>query len=69
MVDRGQSEDVPGDLLNPRLAAKERANRRSQITAELFTEESRGILNDVTTAEVDYEVRIVVFLVPLTLSS
>lgn len=56
MVDRGEAEDAPNDLMNPRLAAKERAKHRSQFTAELFTEESRGILNDVVAAEVDYKV-------------
>ncbi|KAG6652002.1 uncharacterized protein LOC122313724 isoform X1 [Carya illinoinensis] len=53
-VDRGQADEAPSEVLNPRLAAKERAKRRNQITAELFTEESRGIINDVTAAEVAY---------------
>nr|XP_023910797.1 SUPPRESSOR OF ABI3-5-like [Quercus suber] len=56
VVDRGPAEeDDPIDLMNPRAAAKERAKRRTQFTAELFTEESRGILNDVMAAEVDYK--------------
>ncbi|GLT62587.1 hypothetical protein SLA2020_352100 [Shorea laevis] len=55
VVDRGEAEDAPSDLMNPRFAAKERAKRRSQFTAELFTEESRGIINDVVAAEVDYK--------------
>ncbi|XP_062176806.1 uncharacterized protein LOC133881788 [Alnus glutinosa] len=55
VVDRGEAEDAPSDLMNPRHAAKERAKRRSQFTAELFTEESRGIINDVVAAEVDYK--------------
>ena len=59
VVDRGPAEnDDPTDLMNPRAAAKERAKRRTQFTAELFTEESRGILNDVAAAEVDYKVGI-----------
>ncbi|XP_050263545.1 SUPPRESSOR OF ABI3-5 [Quercus robur] len=56
VVDRGPAvDDDPTDLMNPRAAAKERAKRRTQFTAELFTEESRGILNDVAAAEVDYK--------------
>ncbi|KAF5444167.1 hypothetical protein F2P56_036664 [Juglans regia] len=53
-VDRGQADEAPSKVPNPRLAAKERAKHRNQITAELFTEESRGIINDVTAAEVAY---------------
>ncbi|GMI88356.1 hypothetical protein like AT5G09390 [Hibiscus trionum] len=48
-------EDDAGDLKNPRLAAKERAKRRSQITTELFAEDGRGMLNDVSAAEISYE--------------
>ncbi|XP_022763705.1 CD2 antigen cytoplasmic tail-binding protein 2-like [Durio zibethinus] len=48
-------EDGSGDLKDPRLAAKERAKRRNQITTELFTEDGRGMLNDVSVAEVAYE--------------
>ncbi|GMY05409.1 SUPPRESSOR OF ABI3-5 [Fagus crenata] len=53
----GRAEnDDPNDLSNPRFAAKERAKRRSQITAELIAEESSsGILNDVAAAEVSYK--------------
>ncbi|XP_057976543.1 uncharacterized protein LOC131163802 isoform X2 [Malania oleifera] len=40
---------------DPRLAAKERANRRSQMTTELCSEEGRGILHDISAAEVNYE--------------
>ncbi len=68
MVDRGEAEDAPSDLMNPRHAAKERAKRRSQFTAELLTEESRGILNDVVAAEVDYKVHFFIFISTLTLS-
>ncbi|XP_021282695.1 uncharacterized protein LOC110415299 isoform X2 [Herrania umbratica] len=54
-VNRVDVEDGSGDLKDPRLAAKDRAKRRSQITTELFTEDGRGTLNDVSTAEVAYE--------------
>ena len=58
-VGRAENDD-PNDLSNPRFAAKERAKRRSQITAELIAEESSsGILNDVAAAEVSYKVRYV----------
>lgn len=49
-------DEGPSDLNDPRLAAKERANRRSQFTAELFSEDSRGIASDISSAEVAYEV-------------
>ncbi|GAV65372.1 hypothetical protein CFOL_v3_08887 [Cephalotus follicularis] len=58
VASRQQTEDdnVPGILKEARFAAKERANRRNQITAELFSEEnSRGILNDVSVSEVTYQ--------------
>lgn len=55
VVGKGNTEDDPADLKDPRLAAKERAKRRSQMTTELFCEESKG-LNDVSAAEVTYEV-------------
>ncbi|XP_039157883.1 CD2 antigen cytoplasmic tail-binding protein 2 isoform X1 [Eucalyptus grandis] len=45
----------PSDAKDARLAAKERASRRSQITAELFSEDSRGGANDISSAEVAYE--------------
>nr|KJB79662.1 hypothetical protein B456_013G061400 [Gossypium raimondii] len=48
-------EDGSGDLKDPCLAAKERAKRRSQITTELFAEDGRGMLNDVSAAEISYE--------------
>ncbi|KAL4303822.1 hypothetical protein GQ457_10G019600 [Hibiscus cannabinus] len=48
-------EDGSGDSKDPRLAAKERSKRRSQITTELFAEDGRGMLNDVSAAEVSYE--------------
>ncbi|XP_030539139.1 SUPPRESSOR OF ABI3-5 [Rhodamnia argentea] len=50
-----EDEEGPSDLDDPRLAAKARATRRSQITAELFSEDSRGIANDISAAEVAYE--------------
>lgn len=46
----------PIDLKNPDLAAKERAKRRNQITADLLCEESKGGLDDISAAEVTYEV-------------
>ena len=45
-----------------RLAAKERAMRRNEIAAELFTEENRGMLSDISAAEVHYEVSLSIFL-------
>lgn len=60
-MEKVQADEAPSEVLNPRLAAKERAKRRNQITAELFSEESRGILNDVTAAEVAYMVCIFPF--------
>ncbi|XVE49560.1 hypothetical protein DITRI_Ditri01bG0091800 [Diplodiscus trichospermus] len=54
-VNRVDIEDGSGELKDPRLAAKERAKRRNQITTELFTEDGRGMLNDVSAAEVAYE--------------
>ncbi|KAL1336252.1 hypothetical protein AAHE18_10G048800 [Arachis hypogaea] len=48
-------EEEPTDLLNPQVAAKERAKRRTQITSELFTDDTGGASNDVTAAEVTYE--------------
>nr|DAD41146.1 TPA_asm: hypothetical protein HUJ06_015469 [Nelumbo nucifera] len=49
-------EDGLSELADPRLAAKERAKRRNQMTAELFREETHGIFHDVSSAEVTYEV-------------
>ncbi|PQQ12339.1 hypothetical protein Pyn_11880 [Prunus yedoensis var. nudiflora] len=60
-VNRGRPEEAvgvgigPTPLTDPRSAAKERAQRRSQITTELFSEETAGILNDVSAAEVSYK--------------
>lgn len=55
-VEEEEEEEDENDLMNPRNAAKERAKRRNQITAELFSEDSRGIINDLSAAEVTYEV-------------
>lgn len=55
-VDKGKAEESPNDLADPRLAAKERAKRRNQMTADLFSEHNRGIGNDISAAEVTYEV-------------
>ncbi|PQQ01081.1 LIN1-like protein [Prunus yedoensis var. nudiflora] len=60
-VNRGRPEEAvgvgigPTPLTDPRSAAKERAQRRSQITTELFSEETAGILNDVSAAEVSFK--------------
>ncbi|PPS07494.1 hypothetical protein GOBAR_AA13145 [Gossypium barbadense] len=54
-VNRVDVEDGSRNLQDPRLAAKERSKRRNQITTELFTEDGRGMLNDITLAEVAYE--------------
>lgn len=56
VVDKGnvEEEEEATDLMNPQVAAKERAKRRSQITAELFTDDTGGV--DVSAAEVTYEV-------------
>ncbi|XP_022963481.1 uncharacterized protein LOC111463801 isoform X4 [Cucurbita moschata] len=45
------------DLTDPRLAAKDRAKRPNQMTADLFSEENRGLVNDTSAAEVSYEMR------------
>ncbi|KAK8700297.1 hypothetical protein V6N13_018698 [Hibiscus sabdariffa] len=54
-VNRVDVEDGSGDLKDPRLAAKERSKRRNQIATELCTEDGRGMLNDITAAEIAYE--------------
>lgn len=41
---------------DPRVAAKERAVRRNQITSELFNDRQKGASADIASAEVDYEV-------------
>ncbi|XP_077224258.1 CD2-binding protein-like protein isoform X2 [Tasmannia lanceolata] len=56
IVGESRNEESLDDLSDPRFAAKERAKRRTQITAELFSEASSGILQDVSGAEVNYEV-------------
>lgn len=53
---KDNADDGPADLKNPHFAATERAKRRSQMTFELCSEESEGIVNDITAAEVTYEV-------------
>ncbi|XP_043719338.1 CD2 antigen cytoplasmic tail-binding protein 2 isoform X2 [Telopea speciosissima] len=50
-----KDEEVPGEGKTARLAAKERAKRRNQITAELFSEEGSAGFTDVLAAEVHYE--------------
>ncbi|KAH7867136.1 hypothetical protein Vadar_029311 [Vaccinium darrowii] len=48
------SEDAQNTKNDPRHAAKERAMRRNQITTELFSEENRGMVHDITSVEVKY---------------
>ncbi|CAJ1963493.1 unnamed protein product [Sphenostylis stenocarpa] len=62
VVEKGNVEEGDVDLLNPQAAAKaaakaakERAKQRNQITAELFSEGTGGIVNDFSVAEVTYE--------------
>ncbi|KAI4296357.1 hypothetical protein L6164_036322 [Bauhinia variegata] len=55
VVEKADIEEDVGDLMKPRHAAKERENRRNQIAAELFSEDNRGITNDISAAEVRYE--------------
>ncbi|KAL6964286.1 hypothetical protein U1Q18_035343 [Sarracenia purpurea var. burkii] len=50
-----KSEDGPSESAHARLAAKERAMQRNQITAELLSEENRGMVHDISAAEVQYK--------------
>ncbi|ESR41379.1 hypothetical protein CICLE_v10025761mg [Citrus x clementina] len=61
--------DGPTGLKNPQLAAKERATRRNLMTFELCSEESRGNGNDISAAEVTYEVRICTYSFLMSLLS
>lgn len=65
VVEKGNVEEGEEvDLMNPQVAAKaakERLKQRNQITAELFSEGTGGIINDVSVAEVTYEVCFKVF--------
>ncbi|KAL4196813.1 hypothetical protein AMTRI_Chr04g185070 [Amborella trichopoda] len=54
LVKDESGENVIG-LTDPRFAAKERANRRNQIEAELLSDENTGILDDIAGAEEEYE--------------
>lgn len=56
MVDDHPEEDGPVRLQDPHLVAKERRKHRSQMAADLLEEENRGMLPDITKAEVQYEV-------------
>lgn len=49
-------EAAPADLSDPRIAAKERARRRSQMTTQLFTEDGEVELSRINSAEVQYQV-------------
>ncbi|KAK7412132.1 hypothetical protein VNO78_03580 [Psophocarpus tetragonolobus] len=58
VVDKENVEEGKVDLMNPQIAAKaakERAKHRNKITAELFSEGTGGIINDLSAAEVTYE--------------
>ncbi|KAM7478966.1 hypothetical protein LguiA_027179 [Lonicera macranthoides] len=56
VVDVGpHTEDSPSEVKDPHLAAKERALRRTQITAKLLEEENAGMLHDISAAEEHYE--------------
>ncbi|CAN4090340.1 unnamed protein product [Withania somnifera] len=48
-------EDKPSGCRDPRAAAKERAERRKQITKELIDEENEDEIADISRAEVEYE--------------
>ncbi|XP_057525631.1 uncharacterized protein LOC130805048 [Amaranthus tricolor] len=48
-------EAAPADLSDPRIAAKERARRRSQMTTQLFTEDGEVELSRINSAEVQYQ--------------
>ncbi|KAF3660358.1 hypothetical protein FXO37_13528 [Capsicum annuum] len=54
-------EDKPSRLTDARAAAKERLERRNQIKRELIDEEIEGEIADISRAEVEYEVKLVVF--------
>lgn len=56
MVDERYNNDVPIKLTDPRIAAKERAKRRSEIADEMFDQDNRGMIHDISRAEVQYEV-------------
>lgn len=51
----GIPEMGPRASTDPRLAAKERAMRRNQIMAELFSDQSNGVHQEIYAAEEDYE--------------
>ncbi|KAK7331708.1 hypothetical protein VNO80_28445 [Phaseolus coccineus] len=58
VVEEGNVEEGEVDIMNPQVAAKaakERANRRTQFTAELLSEGTGGIGIDFSVAEVTYE--------------
>lgn len=63
VVDVGpHTEDSPSEVKDPHLAAKERALRRTQITAKLLEEENAGMLHDISAAEEHYEVYVFTLL-------
>lgn len=50
------NEDGPIRSQEPQLVAKERRRRRGQMGDDLLEEENKGMLPDITRAEVQYEV-------------
>lgn len=54
-VKEEEEEAGPPDLSDPRVAAKERAKRRSQMTTQLFTEDGEIELSRISAAEVQYQ--------------
>lgn len=51
-----QNEGGPIRAQDAQFVAKERRKRRTQMAADLIDEENRGLLPDITKAEVQYEV-------------
>jgi len=54
------------DFSDPRLAAKERARRRTQLTTELFTEDRDVDLAHISSVEVHYQVFLSLFFFMLS---
>ncbi|KAF6148762.1 hypothetical protein GIB67_019370 [Kingdonia uniflora] len=48
-------EERPKDLSDPKVAAEERVRRRTRMFDDLFSQESRGMLHDISVAEVKYQ--------------
>lgn len=58
VVDEQHDKVIPDKLADPQSAALERAKRRSEIAEEMFDDDNRGIIHDISRAEVQYEVNI-----------